>query len=319
MPTRTGILDIDGQSVYWEEHGAPDGVPALYLHGGPGGGLGAGGYVNRFDQDRYRVIGLEQRGCGRSVPLAGEPGHDLAGNTTQRLIADIEILREHLGIGAWVLNGVSWGSTLALAYTQAHPERVLGIVLMAVSTTRAEEVHWISEGCQILYPEGWSALADAIERLDPDFRRGETPIIGAVARLMQSCDPATRAAAARAWGDWEDTHVTIGAGGYSPDPRWADPAFAIPFATLVTHYWSNHAFLDPPILGRMDRIATIPGHLIHGRRDVSGPVQTPWLLHQRWPASTLTVIEDEGHGGPAMVAAWGAANTALLHALDPES
>lgn len=314
-PRRTGILDIDGQSVYWEEHGVPDGVPALYLHGGPGGGLGSGGYVDRFDLARYRVIALEQRGCGRSFPLASTPGHDLSRNTTQQLIADIESLRAHLGVDAWVLNGVSWGSTLALAYTQEHPGRVLGVVLMAVTTTSAEEVHWISEGCQVIYPEAWGELADAVERLDPGFRRGESPIIDAVARLMRQPDAAVRAKAARAWGAWEDVHVTIGAGGYSPDPRWADPAFAVPFATLVSHYWSNHAFLDPPILERMERIAGIPGHLVHGRRDVSGPVQTAWLLHQRWPASTLTVIEEEGHGGPQMVAAWAKANDALLDTL----
>lgn len=313
-PDLHGLLDVDGQSVYWEQSGVPDGVAALYLHGGPGSGLGAGGYLARFDLERYRVVGIDQRGCGRSLPLAGTPAHDLSRNTTAQLIADIELLRDHLGIDVWVVNGVSWGATLALAYAQAHPDRVLAIVLMAVTTTAAEEVHWISEGCQIIYPEAWSALADVVEELDPAFRRGRTPIIAALAGLVRGADTDARDAAVRAWGRWEDTHVSIGAGGYAADPRWSDPTTALPLATLVTHYWSNHAFLDPPIIERMHRIAHVPGHLIHGRRDVSGPARTPWRLHQRWPASTLTIVEDEGHGGPKMVAAWDAANAAALSA-----
>lgn len=310
-PRASGLLNDDGQSLYWEEWGSPDGLAALYLHGGPGGGLGRSGYRNRFDLGRYRVVGLDQRGCGRSVPLAGSPGHDLARNNTPRLIADIEAVREERGIDAWVVNGVSWGSTLALAYAQAHPERVLGIVLMAATTTRPAEVHWITEGVAALYPEAWDRLAAFVGNHDPGFRRAETPLIDALARLMGRDDPELRAATARAWGEWEDWHVSIGAGGYRPDERWADPSFAVPFLTLVAHYWSHHGFCEPPILERMDLIADVPGRIIHGRLDVSGPVGTAWLLHRRWPASTLKVIEDEGHGGPRMVDAWSRANADL--------
>lgn len=185
-------------------------------------------------------------------------------------------------------------------------------MLMAATTTRAAEVAWITEGVQVIYPEAWAELADAVEAHDPSYRRGETPIVAAVAALLRHGDVAVRRAITRAWGRWEDWHVSIGAGGYSPSERWDDATFSVPFATLVTHYWSNHGFLDPPILDRMDRIAPVSGHIIHGRRDVSGPAETAWLLHQRWPASTLTIIEDEGHGGPVMVAAWERANEDLL-------
>lgn len=310
IPAGSGTLDLDGQSVYWEEWGVRGGLPALYLHGGPGSVLRSG-YRHRFDLTRYRVIGMQQRGAGRSAPLAGYPGHDLSATTTQRMIADIEVLREHLGIERWLLNGVSWGSTLALAYAQAHPERVTCVVLMAVTTTSAEEVHWISEGCQILYPEAWDELATWVEEHHPSYRRGESPIVSAMATLLAGdADRAERLAAARAWGRWEDWHVSI-AGGYEPRLEQADPEVILPFATLVTHVWSHHAFLDPPVLERMERLRDIPAVLIHGRRDVSGPVVTPWRLHRRWPGSQLVVVEDEGHGGPRMVQAWSAANEAM--------
>lgn len=316
-PTRTGVLERDGQRIAWREHGNPEGIPLLYLHGGPGGGLGTGGYVRNADLDVYRVIGVDQRGCGDSTPLAGDPAHDLDANTTPALIEDIEALREHLGIGAFVLNGVSWGSTLALAYAQAHPERVLGIVLFAVTTSRAEEVLWISEGVRIVFPEDWDALATVIEAEHPTWRRGTTPIIGAIAELMRSTDPAQRERVALAWGAWEEAHVSIAAG--RPDPahpgRFQDPAWIVPFTTLVAHYWAHCGFLEPPILERMDTIAHLPGYLIHGRRDVSGPATTAWELHQCWPGSELVVIEAEGHGGPLMVEEWRRANRELAQRL----
>lgn len=305
-PDRAGLLDVgDGQSMYWEESGTADGIPALYLHGGPGSGLGAGGYVQRFDPTRFRIIGLDQRGCGRSVPLATDPAHDLDANTTQRLIADIELLRRHLGVEAWLLNGVSWGSTLALAYAQAHPSRVLGIVLMAVTSTSRGEVDWITETVGALYPEAWDRLATVAETAGIGYQRGAGRIVEAYAALVRSADPVVREAAARAWMAWEDAHVAIGSGGrVSPFDAERDPVIV----TLVTHYWSHDAFLDPPILTRMDTIAHLPAVLIHGRIDVSGPVVTPWQLHRAWPGSALIVEETEGHGGPLMVQAWTAAN-----------
>jgi proline iminopeptidase len=308
---RSGSLTLDGQSVYWEEAGVPDGIPALYLHGGPGSTLGTGAYREKLDPERFRIIGFEQRGCGRSTPLANDPRHDLDGNTTPRLIADIEALRMHLEVDAWVLNGVSWGSTLGLAYAQARPDRVLGIVLMAVTTTSRAEVDWITEGVGAIYPEAWDRLADHAERAGIGFRRYDDRLVAAYARLVRHPDATVRAEAASAWGEWEDTHVAIGAGGFRRDPRWDDPVFTEVFTTLVTHYWSHDGFLDPPILDRMDEIAHLPATLIHGRLDVSGPVVTPWRLSKAWPGSQLVIDEGEGHGGHSMVEEWAAANNRL--------
>ena len=224
-PTTSGVLELpDGQTLYWEESGNPDGVPAVYLHGGPGGGLGGGGYITKFDTSRFRVVAFDQRGCGRSVPLANDPAHDLSRNTTQTLIADLETLRETLGIDSWVLNGVSWGSTLALAYALAHPERVNGIVIMAVTTSARAEIDWITEQVGAIYPEGWDRFASYAEQAGVGYRRFEGRIVGAYAQLLR--DPVSRAAATAAWGEWEDTHVAIGAGGFERDPRWRDQGWA---------------------------------------------------------------------------------------------
>lgn len=315
-PHRSGSLTLDGQSVYWEQAGVPDGIPALYLHGGPGSTLRTGAYREKLDPGRFRIIGFDQRGCGRSTPLANDPRHDLDGNTTERLIADIEALRTHLEVDAWVLNGVSWGSTLALAYAQAHPDRVLGIVLMAVTATSRAEVDWITEGVGTIYPEAWDRLADHAERAGVGYHRHEGRLVEAYARLMRHPDSSVRAAAAAAWAEWEDTHIAIGAGGFHRDPRWDDPVFTEVFATLVTHYWSHDAFLDPPILDRMDEIARLPATLIHGRRDISSPMITPWRLSNAWPASELVIDEGEGHGGHSMVEEWAAANSRLADRLE---
>lgn len=167
-PTTHGLLPtVDGQQIYWEEWGNPAGTPALYLHGGPGGTLGKSSYRHRFDLNRSRVVALEQRGCGRSLPHASDPTTDLSTNTTTHLISDIEQLREARGIDRWIVNGVSWGSTLALAYAQAHPERVIGIVLFAVTTTRREEVDWITEGVGAIFPEAWDRFASHAEMATP--------------------------------------------------------------------------------------------------------------------------------------------------------
>ncbi|UFU06468.1 alpha/beta fold hydrolase [Ruania halotolerans] len=296
----------DGQSVYWEESGNPHGVPALYLHGGPGGGLGSRGYVTKFDPERYRIIGLDQRGCGRSAPLAHEAAHDLEANTTPRLIADLDELREHLGIEAWVVNGVSWGSTLAIAYAQAHPGRVRGIVLFAVTTTSRAEVDWITEGVGMIFPEEWDRFAAHAEQAEATYRRREGRLVEAYARLLR--DPITRDAASLAWARWEDVHVSVGTGGFRRDPRWEDEGFRHAFTVLASHYWAHDGFAEPPLLDRMDRIGHIPAVLIHGRRDISGPVRTAWELHRRWPASRLVIDEGDGHGGAGMVEEWVRAN-----------
>jgi proline iminopeptidase len=295
----------DGVRLYWEESGNPAGRAAVYLHGGPGSGLGPGGYRRRFDPAEYRIIGLDQRGCGRSTPLAIDDLDSLDTNTTQALVADLEALREHLRLDTWVLHGVSWGCTLALAYALEHPTRVSGLVLVAVTTGAREEVEWITQGVGAMFPEAWS-------RFRAVAGEGERPV-DAYTRLLRHPDPAVRAGAARAWEEWESTHVSL-------DPQWSpgrmfdDDRQRENFATLVTHYWANDCFLPGAarIRERAAELDGIPATLIHGRHDVSGPVITPWLLHQAWPSSELIVVEDEGHGGPKEMELAAAALSALI-------
>jgi proline iminopeptidase len=305
-----GLLDVGGgHRVYWEESGNPDGIPAVYLHGGPGAGLGGGGYRRRLDPARFRIIGLDQRGCGRSTPRVTAAGYDLGENTTAQLLADVERLRLHLDVDRWLLNGVSCGSTLAFAYAQRYPERVLGVVVFAVRTDGRFEIDWITEGVSAIYPEAWDRLATHAERAEVGYRRGERRLIDAYAQLMADADPAIRDAAAAAWADWEDHHISVGAGQIQHGPQWDDVEYRNVFATLVTHYWSNDFFLDPPILDCTNRLAGIPATLIHGRRDVSGPAVIAWQLHRAWPGSELIICETDGHGGPNMVKEMCAANS----------
>ena len=301
----SGFLDVgDGHQVYWEESGRADGIPAVYLHGGPGGTLGSGNYRTKFDPSKFRIVALDQRGCGRSTPHAIGPGYDFQANTTPHLVNDLEVLRQHLKVDHWLVNGASWGSTLALAYAQAHPERVLGVVLVAVTTTDRFQVDWITETVGAIFPEAWDRLASFAEAAGIGYRRGAGRLIEAYAQLMRAADPTVRLAASRAWVDWEDHHVSIGANGVVQDTRWDDDEYRQVFATLVTHYWANDGFLPRPILEGMHRLAGIPATLIHGRRDVSGPAVVAWRLHRDWPGSELKIVEAEGHGGPEMTNAW---------------
>ncbi|MGY2048339.1 prolyl aminopeptidase [Methylobacterium sp. JK268] len=293
-PFARGLLPVaDGARIYWETSGAPDGHPALWLHGGPGSGLGRGGYRGLFDLRRDLVVGIDQRGCGRSRPLATDAGA-LARNTTAALIADIEAVRAHLGIARWRVAGGSWGTTLALAYAQAHPDRVSALALAAVTTTSREEVDWITEGVGRFIPEAFAAFEAAAER-----RPGER-LVEAYARRLAAGDAQERLRAARAWTAWEAAHIRIDRP-EAPVPPF-DPERDTVFATLVTHYWARDGFLtgEDAILRRLPAIVHIPAVLIHGRRDWSGPVVTPWRLHRLWPASRLEVVETEGHGGPEM-------------------
>ncbi|WP_114854981.1 alpha/beta fold hydrolase [Brachybacterium sp. YJGR34] len=324
--TASGRLAVgDGHEIHWEEAGAPDGVPALYLHGGPGGRL-TPGYRRNAPADRARIIGLSQRGAGASTPSAGAPGPvDLSAQTTAHLVADLEALREHLGIAAWIVQGASWGSTLALAYAQAHPARVLGVVLFAVTSTSRREVDWITEGVGALYPEAWDDFAALAEEATAYRRGGPLRLVEAYRQMIASPDPVLADRAVRAWNRWEDAHITIGGGGAAHAPE-EDAEVTVQertFARLVTHYWAQDGFVadwavpwdaEPGtgLLGGMDRLAGIPGVLIHGRRDVSGPALTAWELHRAWPGSELVIVEEEGHGGPRMAEHWGTALSAMV-------
>ena len=297
-PYETGMLAVgDGHEMYWETSGNPAGRPAVWLHGGPGSGSSAG--IRRsFDPAAYRIVAFDQRGCGRSRPLADSAAADLSTNTTEHLLRDIELLRTHLGVSSWVVTGGSWGVTLALAYAQRFPERVTALVLAAVTAGRRLETDWITRDMRRVFPREWDSFAAGAPLSERD---GD--LSAAYARLLASPDPVRSEEAALRWCSWEDTHVSL-APGSAPSLRYADPSFRQVFARLVTHYWAHGCFLDDsPILAGMDRIADIPGVLIHGRYDVSGPLDTAWDLHRAWPASRLVVCEDAGHGGVSMTAA----------------
>lgn len=290
-PYDSGMLDVgDGHEIYWECCGNPAGKPALYLHGGPGSGFSPG-QRRWFDPEAYRVVLFEQRGSGRSRPLASEPDADLSVNTTQHLIADIEALRELHGVESWVILGLSWGTTLAMAYAQAHPERVNALVLGLVTTTSRREVQWITEEVGRIFPREWEQFATAVPE-----RLRHLPLVDAYAEMLFDPDPDECDRAAREWCTWEDTHISL-TPGHEPDPRYEDPEFRLRFARLVTHYWRNAGFMDDSLLRDAARLDGIPGILIHGRYDVSSPLETAWELQRRWDGSTLHVLDDAGHGG----------------------
>jgi len=291
-PYDTGLLEVgDGHAVYWETVGDPGGTPAVYLHGGPGSG--ATEFARRyFDPAAYRSVLFDQRGCGRSRPLADGPDADLAHNSTDHLIADLERLRVHLGIDRWVVVGISWGVTLGLAYAQRHPGRVRAMVLAAVTTGSRREVAWMTRDMGRVFPAEHEQFTAPVP---PDQRQGN--LSAAYARLLRNPDPVVRQRAAAAWCVWEDVHVSL-APGFQPSPRYADPVFAERFARLVTHYWSHHHFLpDGELIAGMPRLAGIPATLIHGRHDISGPLDTPLAVHHAWPDSELVILDDAGHGG----------------------
>lgn len=286
------MLDVgDGHRVYWECCGNPKGAPVLYLHGGPGSGCSPGAR-SFFDPQRHRAVLFDQRGCGRSTPLASEPDADLRTNTTQHLIADMERLRQHLNIERWTLFGLSWGTTLALAYAQAHPDRAAALVLALVTTTSRREIQWITQGVGRIFPREWERFAAAVPHTLKD-----RPIVDAYAAMLFDRDPAMRDLAAKEWCAWEDAHVSL-APNHRPNPRFDDPQFRLRFARLVTHYWANAAFLEDEQLIRNASILNgIPGSLIHGRYDVSSPLETAWRLSKNWSSSRLHVLEEAGHGG----------------------
>lgn len=300
-PNRTGLLDVgDGYSVSWETWGDPSGVPVVFVHGGPGGAC-VPGHREMFDPGRYHVVFFDQRGCGRSRPLASDPDADLSTNTTHHLIRDMELIREHIGIEKWAVYGLSWGTTLGLAYAEAHPGRVIGVMLGLVGLTTKREVKWITEGVSRIFAPQWERFSSFVPA-----ELAHLPLVDAYARLLFDPDLDKCAAAADEWCIWEDTHMGL-APGAGPRLQNEDPAYKLQFARLVTHYWSNGAFLgETQLLDGAPTLNGIPGVLVHGRYDVSSPIETPWLLSKKWESAELVVVDDAGHGGGSLADAFAA-------------
>ncbi len=285
-PYNSGWLTVPGgHNIYYEECGSPAGKPALIVHGGPGGGCNPA--MRRFhDPARYRIVLFDQRGCGRSAPHAS-----LDANTTWDLVADMELLRAHLGIEAWQLCGGSWGSTLSLAYAETHPERVTELVLRGIFLLRKAELDWFyQEGCSWIFPEAFEsylAPIPAAERRD---------MIEAYYRRLTAADRETQIAAARAWSVWEGTTLSLI---HDADriARFADARYALAFARIECHYFFNKGFFrcDGQLIQDADRIAHIPGIIVHGRYDVVTPFRNAWDLAKAWPRAELRIVPDAGH------------------------
>jgi len=285
LPYAVHRLAVDDRhALYVEECGTAKGIPALFLHGGPGAGCEP--YHRRFfDPTRYRVVLFDQRGAGRSIPHA-----DLGDNTTWHLVADVERIRELLGIERWLVFGGSWGSTLALAYAQTHPERVSALVLRGIFLCRDDEIRWFyQEGASRIFPDYW---ADFVAPVAPGDRHD---MLGAYHRLLTGTDDIARMAAAKAWSTWEGRTATL-----LPNPsvvnHFGDPHVALSLARIECHYFVHQAFLRPgQLLEDAARLAGIPTVIVHGRYDVICPLENAWALHRALPGSELVIVPDAGH------------------------
>ncbi|MFD6357396.1 prolyl aminopeptidase [Nocardia tengchongensis] len=289
-PYEQGMLDVgDAQSLYYEVSGNPDGKPAVFLHGGPGGGT-APYHRQFFDPAAYRIVLFDQRGCGHSTPHIAD-GASLEHNTTWDLVADIERLRTHLGVEQWLVFGGSWGSTLALSYAQTHPERVTELVLRGIFLLRRKEIDWYYNGSAgYVYPDEWEKFLAPV----PEADRGRD-LVEVYHGLLHSPDSALATDAAVAWSTWEGATSSL-----LPQPdrvtETADPRFALAFARIENHYFVNHGFLDEgQLLRDIDRIAHLPGVIVQGRYDVVCPATSAWDLHRAWPGSELHLVADAGH------------------------
>ena len=285
-PFDSGMLRVDDRHVlYYEQCGNPHGKPVVILHGGPGGGCSP--KMRRFhDPAKYRIVLFDQRGAGRSTPHA-----DLVDNTTQALVADIEKLRTHLGIDRWQVFGGSWGSTLALAYAETHPDRVTELVLRGIFMLRRWELEWFyQEGASRLFPDAWQQYLAGI----PAVEHGD--LISAYHRRLTHEDPAVRLAAARRWSVWEAATSFL-----RQDPDFMsgheEEAFALAFARIEAHYFVNGGFFehDDQLLRDAHRIRHLPGTIVHGRYDVVCPVQNAWDLKKAWPEAQLHIAPTSGH------------------------
>lgn len=291
-PFDQGMLPVgDGHEIYWEQCGNPQGKPAVFLHGGPGGGCTADS--RRYhDPEKYRIVLFDQRGCGRSTPHASAPEADLSANTTWHLVDDIERLREHLGIDRWQVFGGSWGSTLALAYAQSHPEVVTELVLRGIFTLRASEIHWFyQEGASHLFPDVWEEYLAQI----PEGERSN--LLAAYHRRLFDPDPEVHVPAAVAWTVWEtSTSRLIPSATAIADAR-NNAASSVAFARIENHYFMNNGWLEDGqlISNAREKLAGIPGVIVQGRYDVCTPARTAWDLHRAWPEAKLELIADAGH------------------------
>ncbi|GAA4643724.1 prolyl aminopeptidase [Pontixanthobacter gangjinensis] len=284
-PYDTGMLDVgDGHTIHWERCGKPGGKPVVFLHGGPGSGCSPK-QRQQFDPKLYDILLFDQRGCGSSLPFAS-----LDDNTTWHIVADIEKLREMCGHDKWQVFGGSWGSTLALSYAQAHPDRVTELVLRGIFLSRQTELDWLCKyGASELYPEAWADFTGLI----PEEERGD--IIEAYHRRLTGNDPAVQLAAAKAWSMWEGQTVTL-----LPDPamleEFTEDSHAIAIARIENHYFRNGCFLEEgQLLTNADRLKGIPGVIVQGRHDCCTPPSAAFALKQAWPEVELQIVDDGGH------------------------
>ncbi len=285
-PHETGFLDVSSlHRVYYEVSGNPKGKPVVVVHGGPGGGSQPE-YRRYFDARQYRIVQFDQRGCGQSTPNA-----ELRENTTWDLVADMEQLREHLGIEQWMVFGGSWGSTLSLTYAETHPDRVSELILRGIFLLRKKEIRWFyQEGASFIYPDTWENYLAPI----PEEERGN--LLEAYHRRLTSEEAEVRIQAARAWASWEGSALSL----YPNVQRvesFGNPEFAVAFARIECHYFMNGGFFetDGQLLENVDRIRHIPAVIIQGRYDICTPMRSAWDLHQAWPEADFRVIPDAGH------------------------
>jgi proline iminopeptidase len=285
-PYKSGHLDVgDGHSLYCELCGNPNGKPAVFLHGGPGGGSSPD-HRRQFDPERYNVLVFDQRGCGKSTPYAS-----LEANTTAHLVADIERLRAMAGIDKWLVFGGSWGSTLSIAYAQAHPERVTELVLRGIFLFDQYEVDWLYKegGASAVYPDKW----DEFIALIPESERGD--LVEAYRKRLTSDDPEERLRAAKAWSAWEGSTVTLLPSKATID-HFTSPEIAVAIARIENHYMASGGWLqEGELLRGAEKLRGIPGVIVQGRHDTCTPPKAAWALKKAWPEVDLQIVPDGGH------------------------
>jgi proline iminopeptidase len=293
-PGASGMLRLDGlHSMYWEECGRRDGIPAVFLHGGPGAGS-TPKHRCFFDPGAYRIIVYDQRGAGRSRPLG-----ELRDNTTQHLVADLELLRRHLGVERWLVFGGSWGSTLAIAYAEAHPERCLGLILRGIFLCRKSEIDWFLYGLRGVFPEAWERFANFL----PQAERSD--LLRNYHRRLTDADPGMHMPAARCWSSYEGACSTL-----LPSPEtvayFAGDTVALGLARIEAHYFVNDIFLpENALLANAHRLRDTPGVIVQGRYDMVCPLVSAHELHRAWPQSEFRIVADAGHSAwePGILAA----------------